>query len=401
MQMRVSGLEAVWAVGDVASFPVKQGGLAAQQADVAARAIAASAGAQVPLQTYQPVLRAALITGGALDFLRARIEEEGAADTGAGQALWSPPTKLAGNYLGPLIARAAGMESPQQLVDVDPSDDPELEQAGQDRARELVLAAADADARLGHFETALRWLELIERLDLVLPTRIRRAPARVAARARPRGHPRPRRPTDRARIRQHRRRAERPAAACRVAARDRAPNRGGDARPPRRSRRRAGPSVVALAENQPMTLLDVPIAPQPFTRFRGVLDDAQYQALLDTIEQARRVIDARVVWNINSTARGGGVAELLQSLIAYGRGAGFDARWTVIAGEPEFFALTKRIHNRLHGVEGDGGPLGDHERALYERVCDDNARELRDCRARGRPGAAARPADSRPRSRSA
>ena len=69
---------------------------------------------------------------------------------------------------------------------------------------------------------------------------------------------------------------------------------------------------------------------------------AQYQALLDTIEQARGVIDARVVWNINSTARGGGVAELLQSLIAYGRGAGFDARWMVIAGEPEFFALTKR-----------------------------------------------------------
>ena len=77
MQMHVSGLEAVWAVGDVTSFPVKQGGLAAQQADVAARGIAASAGAQIPLQTYQPVLRAALITGGALDFLRARIEERG------------------------------------------------------------------------------------------------------------------------------------------------------------------------------------------------------------------------------------------------------------------------------------------------------------------------------------
>ena len=100
------------------------------------------------------------------------------------------------------------MESPQQLVDVDPSDDPELEQAGQDRARELVLAAADADARLGHFEAALRWLELIERLDLVLP------PEYVARRHEwrreldPAATPRLRRPPDRARIRQRRRRAE-------------------------------------------------------------------------------------------------------------------------------------------------------------------------------------------------
>jgi sulfide:quinone oxidoreductase len=169
VHMQVSGLEDVWAAGDVTSFPLKQGGLAAQQADVAARAIAATAGAHVPLQTFQPVLRAALITGGALEFFRARVGEESAAEASAGRALWWPPAKLAGNYLGPLIARAAGRESPQQLVDVEPPSDPEVEHAGHDRARELVLAAADADARLGDFQAALRWLGLIERLDLVLP----------------------------------------------------------------------------------------------------------------------------------------------------------------------------------------------------------------------------------------
>jgi trehalose synthase len=97
-----------------------------------------------------------------------------------------------------------------------------------------------------------------------------------------------------------------------------------------------------------------------------------------TIERARGVIGSRVIWNVNSTARGGGVAELLQSLVAYVRGVGFDCRWTVIAGDPEFFELTKRIHNRLHGSAGDGGELGDHERAVYERVSAENARELSD-----------------------
>ena len=49
---------------------------------------------------------------------------------------------------------------------------------------------------------------------------------------------------------------------------------------------------------------------------------------------------------------------MLQSLVAYARGAGVDARWSVIDGEPDFFVLTKRIHHKLHGSAGDGGPLG-------------------------------------------
>ena len=85
-------------------------------------------------------------------------------------------------------------------------------------------------------------------------------------------------------------------------------------------------------------------------------------------EQAVPLLAGRVVWNINSTAKGGGVAEMLQTLLAYGRGAGVDTRWLVLRGEEEFFAITKRLHNRLHGAAGDGGPLSQHEHDEYAKV---------------------------------
>jgi trehalose synthase len=70
------------------------------------------------------------------------------------------------------------------------------------------------------------------------------------------------------------------------------------------------------------------------------------------------------------------VVELLQPLLAYARGAGVDARWTVIEGPPEFFAVTKRIHNRLHGAEGDGLPLDESARRIYEQVLAHNLEEF-------------------------
>jgi trehalose synthase len=103
-------------------------------------------------------------------------------------------------------------------------------------------------------------------------------------------------------------------------------------------------------------------------QFRTVLSAEQMDDLRDGIEEARALLEGRVVWNVNSTAKGGGVVELLRPLVAYARGAGVDARWLVIDGTPEFFELTKRIHNRLHGSEGDGGPLDERVRRLYEDV---------------------------------
>lgn len=82
------------------------------------------------------------------------------------------------------------------------------------------------------------------------------------------------------------------------------------------------------------------------------------------------------VININSTAAGGGVAEMLQVLLPLARGADVDARWLVIEAEPDFFAITKRMHNRLHGQRGDDGTLGPSEHEVYERVMRSNLDEL-------------------------
>jgi trehalose synthase len=113
---------------------------------------------------------------------------------------------------------------------------------------------------------------------------------------------------------------------------------------------------------------EVPVRPRSLDRFRAVLSPAHWEALEGAAEEGRRLLDGRVVWNVNSTAKGGGVVELLRPLVGYARGAGIDARWAVIDGTPEFFAVTKRIHNRLHGVEGDGGPLDEAARQVYETV---------------------------------
>ena len=83
-----------------------------------------------------------------------------------------------------------------------------------------------------------------------------------------------------------------------------------------------------------------------------------------------------MIWHVNATAHGGGVAEMLQTLLAYARGAGIDNRWLVLDGDPQFFSITKRIHNMLHGEPGDGGPLGPAEHAHYDEVLRANLAEL-------------------------
>jgi sulfide:quinone oxidoreductase len=106
---RVRGLERVYAAGDATTFSLKQGGLAAQQADAAAEAIAADLGWAVRPQPCRPVLRGILLTGGEPLYLRARLtatgEPVGPADVSR-RPLWSPPGKVAGRYLAPLLATA-------------------------------------------------------------------------------------------------------------------------------------------------------------------------------------------------------------------------------------------------------------------------------------------------------
>ncbi|HEX6021481.1 MAG TPA: glycosyltransferase [Solirubrobacter sp.] len=114
----------------------------------------------------------------------------------------------------------------------------------------------------------------------------------------------------------------------------------------------------------------------PLESFDSVLPAAAAQALHRAEQHGREELAGRRIWNVNSTARGGGVAEMLGPLLAYARGSGIDARWAVINGNPDFFAVTKRLHNRLHGMPGDGGPLGPAERAIYESALAGNAAEL-------------------------
>ena len=168
---RVMGLENVYAAGDATAFPVKQGGIATQQADSAVELIAARLGAGVKPSTIQPVLRGMLLTGVAPTYLRAAVTAE-FADQGelAAYPLWWPPTKIAGRYLGPYLAATAPPGGDTSLADQPiSSDDPRDVQAGHREARELALTFALSDANGEDYRSALRWLEVVEQLDGALP----------------------------------------------------------------------------------------------------------------------------------------------------------------------------------------------------------------------------------------
>jgi sulfide:quinone oxidoreductase len=99
----VRGLENVYAAGDLTDFPVKQGGIAAQQADAAAESIAAAAGAEIEPRPFTPVLRGLLLTGLTPRYLRSEpgSSVRSAADT---EPLWWPPAKIVGRHLAPFLA---------------------------------------------------------------------------------------------------------------------------------------------------------------------------------------------------------------------------------------------------------------------------------------------------------
>jgi trehalose synthase len=121
---------------------------------------------------------------------------------------------------------------------------------------------------------------------------------------------------------------------------------------------------------------EVSVRPIDLERLAAILPADRAQRLAATADRARSAFGDRVVWHVNATAHGGGVAEMLQTLLAYAKGAGIENRWLVLDGDPEFFAITKRLHNVLHGVPGDGGPLGPAERAQYEDVLRANLADL-------------------------
>jgi len=110
---RVAGCPDVYAAGDITTFPVKQGGLAAQQADAAARAIAAAAGAPVTATEFRPVLRGLLLTGAEPRYLRGD-GRPGVGGSVSPEPLWWPPAKVAGRYLAPFLSALTGIDLPDE-----------------------------------------------------------------------------------------------------------------------------------------------------------------------------------------------------------------------------------------------------------------------------------------------
>jgi trehalose synthase len=134
---------------------------------------------------------------------------------------------------------------------------------------------------------------------------------------------------------------------------------------------------MIAADHRVGPLSIVAVGSLSLSRFEAVLSPEEYGVLRTEMQRIRHQSPDRRIWNVSSTGRGGGVAEMLASLLAYARGASVDARWAVIGGSVAFFAITKRLHNQLHGFSGDGGPLGEQERSDYEATLAPNAEALR------------------------
>lgn len=166
----VHGLERVYAAGDMTWFPVKQGGIATQMADVAARSIAALAGAPVDPEPFRPVLRGALLTSSGPRYLRTPLRG-GERPAVARNPLWWPPAKVAGRYLAPYLHARAGYprRGPRALEDVEPRPGEEGSDEAHDDVVGLALATAEVEGKAGNYRSALRWLEVAEDLELYLP----------------------------------------------------------------------------------------------------------------------------------------------------------------------------------------------------------------------------------------
>ncbi len=110
---RVKGVEDVYAAGDGTNFPIKQGGLATQEADAAAEDIAHRIGAGPAPEPFRPVLRGKLLTGEESVNLRAEVAGGGGEGVASLDVLWWPPQKISGRYLAPLLYHGQVREDPQ------------------------------------------------------------------------------------------------------------------------------------------------------------------------------------------------------------------------------------------------------------------------------------------------
>jgi sulfide:quinone oxidoreductase len=159
---RVFGIDDVYAAGDITSFTVKHGGIATQQADAAAEAIAAAAGADVVAKRFHPILRGLLLTGGKPRYLRRELRADPEREpVESDEPLWWPPAKIVGRYLAPFLAELTGTEgATASIPDAGVRVEVELDAEGaEDRRNGLIESAVDAlgesgVSRVGEIMTA-------------------------------------------------------------------------------------------------------------------------------------------------------------------------------------------------------------------------------------------------------
>ena len=119
----------------------------------------------------------------------------------------------------------------------------------------------------------------------------------------------------------------------------------------------------------------VQVAAHPAARLEQVVGGERQARLVRAADEFRARLGGRTIWNVTSTAAGGGVAEMLQVLVGYVEDLGIAIAWMVITGDAEFFAITKRLHNQIHG-QAAGGPLNGGEADHYAQMLAANAVEL-------------------------
>ena len=111
----------------------------------------------------------------------------------------------------------------------------------------------------------------------------------------------------------------------------------------------------------------VEVPRRPVSLLEPIIGGPRYRQLAGAADQVRQLLAGRTIWNVNSTAVGGGVAEMLQALVGYVTDLGIPIGWLVLTGDARFFATTKRLHNQIHG-DLAGGPLGAAEAHHYTRM---------------------------------
>ncbi len=132
-----------------------------------------------------------------------------------------------------------------------------------------------------------------------------------------------------------------------------------------------------MANDGYVTLLhEVATRTLPLSRLEPVIGQERYERLISAGDRLKNRLGQRTVWNINSTAVGGGVAEMLQVIVGYVAGFGIPVRWLTIGGDPVFFGITKRLHNQIHGAAEGTALVSSADARHYEQVLAANAEEL-------------------------